>query len=62
MVEKKSANKKKKDIRKTKRLRGRKDYQCSLCKSTHSILAKYGLVICRKCFRDVGEQIGFRKY
>ncbi|MCD6279258.1 30S ribosomal protein S14 [Candidatus Micrarchaeota archaeon] len=42
--------------------KGKIKYRCKICGSTHSVIHQYGLNICRKCFREVGEKIGFRKY
>ncbi|QQG39874.1 MAG: 30S ribosomal protein S14 [Candidatus Aenigmatarchaeota archaeon] len=36
---------------------------CRRCgKSNGGIITRYGLLYCRQCFREVAEQIGFRKY
>jgi len=34
---------------------------CKLCGTSRGMIKKYGLRICRRCFREVGEKIGFRK-
>jgi small subunit ribosomal protein S29e len=35
---------------------------CSrVCKNTHGIIRKYGLNMCRRCFREYADDIGFRK-
>jgi small subunit ribosomal protein S14 len=26
------------------------------------VIRSYGLVLCRQCFREVAEKLGFRKY
>lgn len=36
--------------------------KCRLCGSTHAVIHKYGLELCRKCFRDTAPKIGFKKY
>ncbi len=27
----------------------------------HGLIRKYGLMLCRRCFRELGEEIGFMK-
>jgi len=36
--------------------------KCRFCGSARGVTRKYKLYICRRCFREVGEQIGFRKF
>jgi len=36
--------------------------KCRVCGSARALIRKYGLFLCRKCFRERAEQIGFRKY
>ena len=43
-----------------KRKKGKR--KCKLCGSSRGLIRKYGLYICRKCFREVAEDIGFKKY
>ena len=47
----------KEDLREQKKKR-----KCRVCGTRNSVIRKYGLSICRRCFKDVAEQIGFRKY
>lgn len=35
---------------------------CRLCGNVHAHIGKYGLNICRRCFRNVAQKIGFKKY
>jgi len=35
---------------------------CRLCKNTHAIINKYGIGLCRKCFREQAPLIGFKRY
>ncbi|MCX6767480.1 MAG: 30S ribosomal protein S14 [Candidatus Micrarchaeota archaeon] len=35
---------------------------CRICGNCRGLIRKYGLRMCRKCFRERAEQIGFRKY
>lgn len=47
----------KRDLRDEKRHR-----ICRVCGTRTAVIRKYGLYICRRCFKDVAEKIGFRKY
>lgn len=38
-----------------------KNLKCSVCGSVRGLIHKYGLNICRRCFREVASSIGFRK-
>ena len=35
---------------------------CRVCSNTHGIIRKYGLDLCRRCFREYAADIGFIKY
>ncbi|MFH1722534.1 MAG: 30S ribosomal protein S14 [Candidatus Altiarchaeota archaeon] len=35
---------------------------CSVCGARHGVIHKYGLEICRRCFREVAPSIGFNKF
>ena len=41
---------------------GKDSRRCRVCDAGKGIIVKYGLVICRKCFRERAELIGFNKY
>jgi small subunit ribosomal protein S14 len=45
-----------------KRSCGRNLKKCRRCGSINGHVGKYGLKLCRKCFRDIALQIGFKKY
>ncbi len=36
--------------------------KCRICGNTRGLIRKYGLYVCRRCFREQAEKIGFRKY
>jgi small subunit ribosomal protein S14 len=36
--------------------------KCSRCLKTGSHIQKYGLSLCRYCFREIATKIGFKKY
>ncbi len=42
--------------------KGRGTRRCRICGTSRALIRKYGIYICRRCFREVGENIGFRKY
>jgi ribosomal protein S14 len=35
---------------------------CQFCKREDGLISKYGLQICRECFRERAERLGFKKY
>eukprot|EP00818_Percolomonas_sp_WS_P006992 CAMPEP_0117439138 /NCGR_PEP_ID=MMETSP0759-20121206/2413_1 /TAXON_ID=63605 /ORGANISM="Percolomonas cosmopolitus, Strain WS" /LENGTH=56 /DNA_ID=CAMNT_0005230849 /DNA_START=39 /DNA_END=209 /DNA_ORIENTATION=+ len=35
---------------------------CRVCANHHGLIRKYGLFICRQCFKENAKSIGFRKY
>ena len=39
---------------------GRK--KCARCGRTGGHIDKYGINLCRQCFRDIATEIGFKKY
>jgi len=41
---------------------GRGVQVCRRCGSRDAVIQKYGLYLCRQCFREVALQLGFRKY
>ena len=49
-------------ISKDERMKGRGKRQCRICKTARGLIRKYDLLVCRRCFREVGEYLGFRKY
>jgi small subunit ribosomal protein S14 len=36
--------------------------KCTRCGSTHGHIGKYGINLCRQCFREVATKLGFKKY
>ena len=49
--------KEKRDLRAEKRKR-----VCKVCGTRAAVVRKYGLMVCRRCFKDIAEKIGFKKY
>lgn len=46
---------------KTRKEFGRKK-GCDRCGRKRGIVRRYGLHLCRQCFREVAFELGFRKY
>lgn len=44
------------------KFRHRLKRKCRICGNYRGLIRKYGLYICRKCFRERAESLGFRKY
>ena len=44
------------------RQQGKGMRKCRFCGSSRALIRSFGLRICRRCFREVGEEVGFRKY
>jgi ribosomal protein S14 len=60
--EKKTKTTEKISLKILSRFKGRGTRKCRFCGNARGIVRRYGLNICRRCFREVGESIGFRKY
>jgi len=41
---------------------GRGVQVCRRCGSRDAVIQKYGIYLCRQCFREVARSIGFRIY
>jgi small subunit ribosomal protein S14 len=41
---------------------GRASRWCRRCGQYNAVIKKYGLMLCRHCFREVAKSLGFRKY
>ena len=47
--------------KKIKRKMGKGAHKCARCGSMKGVIRRYGLYYCRRCFREVAAEIGFRK-
>jgi small subunit ribosomal protein S14 len=47
--------------KKIKRKYGKGSKKCARCGSMDAIIRKYSLMYCRRCFREVANDLGFRK-
>jgi small subunit ribosomal protein S29e len=45
-----------------KKGKGAPSRRCRVCSTTRGVIRKYGLDICRRCFREQAADIGFVKY
>jgi small subunit ribosomal protein S14 len=43
------------------RSHGRGVQRCRRCGSADSVIQKYGIYLCRQCFREVAYPMGFKK-
>ncbi len=41
---------------------GKGSRPCRVCGSFGPVIRKYGLNVCRQCFREVAKSIGFKQY
>ncbi len=41
---------------------GKDSRACRVCNTTHGLIRKYQLMVCRRCFREHANLIGFHKY
>ena len=41
---------------------GAEIHRCRRCGNTRGHVGKYGLDLCRRCFREIATSIGFKKY
>ncbi len=44
------------------RYKHRGNRKCKICGNVRGLIRKYGLYICRKCFRENAGALGFKKY
>ena len=47
----------KRDLRAEKKKR-----RCSVCKTRQAVIRKYNLMVCRRCFKEIADKIGFKKF
>jgi small subunit ribosomal protein S14 len=41
---------------------GKGSRPCRRCGQQGPVIRKYGLMLCRQCFREVAQTLGFKKY
>ena len=42
--------------------KGKGKRKCKVCGSSRALIRSYKLNVCRRCFREVGREVGFEKY
>jgi ribosomal protein S14 len=47
---------------KKERKYGKGTRRCVRCGSYGPVIRRYNLYLCRQCFREVAEKLGFKKY
>jgi ribosomal protein S14 len=40
----------------------KKEFNCTVCGSRKGVIRKYGMQICRRCFKERAKKMGFKKY
>lgn len=40
----------------------KKKRQCRVCGTRQAVIRKYNLYVCRRCFKDIAEKLGFKKF
>ncbi len=49
-------------IKLEERYKGRGIRKCRMCGNSRGVIRAHHLNMCRRCFREVARQIGFKKY
>ncbi len=42
-------------------MKGKGERRCKLCGTTRGLIRKYSIYMCRRCFREHAEKLGFKK-
>jgi len=38
------------------------EYRCERCNSARGMVRAHGVMLCRRCFRELAPKMGFKKY
>lgn len=49
-------------MRLDERLKGKGKRKCRICGASRALIRAHGLYVCRRCFREIAPDIGFKKY
>ncbi len=49
-------------VRLEEKFKGKGMRKCKLCGSTRALIRSHKLYICRRCFREVAKDLGFKKF
>ncbi len=41
---------------------GKGSRTCRRCGTHRAVIRRYGLLVCRRCFREIAQKLGFKKY
>jgi small subunit ribosomal protein S14 len=41
---------------------GKGSRECKRCGNKNGLIRRYNINICRQCFREISEKMGFKKY
>jgi small subunit ribosomal protein S29e len=44
------------------KFKGKGTRKCRICGNARGMVRKYGLNVCRRCFREIAVDIGFKKF
>lgn len=48
---------------KVEKVKGKKKRRfCRICKTTKGVMQRHNLNMCRRCFKEIAEKLGFKKY
>lgn len=36
--------------------------RCRVCGSGQAVIRKYNLLVCRRCFKEIADKLGFKKF
>ena len=50
-------NEEKRDLKEEKKKR-----KCRMCDTRQAVIRKYNLLVCRRCFKEIAEKLGFKKF
>ena len=53
---------KRKPAEKRRKEKKKKVFLCRFCKRARGVMSRYGLNMCRRCFKDNAEKLGWEKY
>ena len=49
-------------VRLEERMKGKGTRKCRICGGSRALIRAHGLQVCRRCFREVAPELGFKKY
>ncbi|HID20708.1 MAG TPA: 30S ribosomal protein S14 [Methanophagales archaeon] len=49
-------------VKERKKKFGRGANACRRCGRSRGLIRRYGIYLCRQCFREIARDIGFKKY